>query len=85
MNLCKYGKMLEPYFGVPKEGIHRFRIMNLAVMDIIMSLIGALIISYFSGIRFIYSMLIVFLSGIILHKLLCVDTTINRLLFGKIE
>ena len=46
MSLCKY----KDYFGEPGKGVHSHRIFNIAIVDVAMTLIGALIISYLSGI-----------------------------------
>ena len=76
-NLCKYKNAL----GKPGKGIHSYRIFNIAIMDVIMTLIVALILSYLFNIKFIYLSLILFILGIILHRIFCVRTTIDKLLF----
>ena len=53
MSLCKY----KDYFGEPGKGVHSYRIFNIAIVDVVMTLIGALIISYLSGIKFIWTAL----------------------------
>jgi len=75
--LYKYKDIL----GVPKTGIHSYRIFNLAVADIIMTIIGAKIISYIFKFSFIKTLLFLFLMGIFLHRLFYVRTTIDKLLF----
>ena len=77
MSLCKY----KNYFGEPGKGVHSYRIFNIAIVDVMMTLIGALIISYLSGIKFIWSALGLFLVGILLHRVFCVRTTLDKLLF----
>ena len=77
MSLCKY----KNYFGEPGKGVHSYRIFNIAIVDMMMTLIGAIIISYLSGIKFIWSALGLFLVGILLHRVFCVRTTIDKLLF----
>jgi len=76
-NLCKYKNAL----GKPGKGIHSYRIFNIAIMDVIMTLIGAVILSYLFNVKFIYLSIILFILGIILHRLFCVRTTIDKLLF----
>ena len=76
MSLCKY----KNYFGEPGKGVHSYRIFNIAIVDMMMTLIGALIISYLSGIKFIWSALGLFLIGILLHRVFCVRTTLDKLL-----
>ena len=77
MNLCKYKDAL----GKPNEGIHSYRIFNIAIADVIMTFIGAFIISYFYNISFIRTSIFLFILGIILHRIFCVKTTIDKLLF----
>ena len=78
MDLCKYKNSL----GVPHQGIHSYRLFGLAIVDVIFTIIGAMIISYFSKQSFIYTLVFLFLLGIILHRLFCVRTTIDKLLFN---
>jgi hypothetical protein len=77
MSLCKYKNVL----GVPNKGIHSYRFMGLAIMDVIMTIILAFFISYFLKISFLYTTISLFALGIILHRLFCVRTTIDKLLF----
>ena len=79
MNLCKYKNAL----GVPNEGAHSYRILDFAVVDIIMTILLAILISYFSKISFLYTSIFLFVLGIILHRLFCVRTTVDKLLFPK--
>ena len=77
MNLCKYKDAL----GKPDVGIHSYRIFNIAIADVIMTFIAAFIISYFYNISFIKTSIFLFILGIILHRIFCVKTTIDKLLF----
>jgi hypothetical protein len=77
MNLCKYKNLL----GKPNKGIHSYRFMGLAIVDIIMTLLGAALIAYFTKYSFLTISIILFILGIILHRLFCVRTTIDKLLF----
>jgi hypothetical protein len=79
MNLCKYKDAL----GKPDVGIHSYRIFNIAIADVIMTFIGAFIISYFYNISFVKTSIFLFILGIILHRIFCVETTIDKLLFFK--
>ena len=78
MSLCKY----KDYFGEPGKGVHSHRIFNIAIVDVAMTLIGALIISYLSGIKFIWAALGLFILGILLHRVFCVRTTLDKAIFG---
>ena len=77
MNLCKYKNVL----GEPGKGIHSYRLFGIAIADVIMTIISAFAISYFSNYSFIKILIFLFLSGIILHKIFCVRTTLDKLLF----
>ena len=77
MNLCKYKDAL----GKPGIGIHSYRIFNIAIADVIMTFIGAFVISYSLNISFIKTSIFLFILGIILHRIFCVQTTIDKLLF----
>ncbi len=78
LNLCKYKDAI----GVPGKGVHSIRIGNIAIADVISTIIGAYIISYFANMSFIWTLVGLFIAGIILHRLFCVRTTIDKLIFG---
>ena len=78
MSLCKYKNAL----GVPGKGIHSYRFLNLAIMDVLMTILAAFIISYFFKVSFACICAVLFILGIILHRLFCVRTTIDKLLFS---
>jgi hypothetical protein len=77
---CDYSEI----FGKVKEGVHSYRIFDVAIIDVVMTMIGA----YFLQKTFLkkygyYEVLLgLFLLGIILHRLFCVRTTIDKLLFS---
>ena len=78
MNLCKYKNAL----GVPGKGVHSYRIFNISVVDVLLTIIGAWIIAKVFNWPFLATLIGLFLLGIILHKIFCVKTTIDKLLFG---
>ena len=75
--LCKYKNAL----GIPNKGVHQYRIFNIAIFDVLLTIILSLIISYIFNINFLLTLIILFLLGIILHRIFCVRTTIDKLLF----
>jgi hypothetical protein len=79
MNLCKYKNAL----GVPGEGIHSYRIFNIAIVDVIMTFIGGLIISYLFNTNLLKTLIVLFILGILLHKIFCVRTTVDKWLFSN--
>ena len=74
--VCEYKNSL----GVPGEGVHR-HVMGFAVADIVMTLIGAWLISYLTNWSFLYVAVLLFILGIVLHRIFCVRTTIDKILF----
>jgi hypothetical protein len=67
--------------GEPNKGIHSYRLFGVAIADVIMTIIAAAIIAYFRKQSFISVLLFLFLLGIVLHRIFCVRTTIDKLLF----
>jgi uncharacterized membrane protein len=76
-DLCKYKNVL----GKPRKGIHSYRLFGVAIADVIMTLIGALILAYVFNWSFIYTALGLFILGIVLHRFFCVRTTLDKVLF----
>jgi len=74
---CQY----KDIFGAPNTGVHSYRLFNIAVVDLGMTIVFAGIITIFTKIRFIFTFSTLMLLAIFLHWLFCVDTTINKLLF----
>ena len=66
--------------GIPGKGVH-FHVFGIAIMDVLMTIIGAGILSYIFKWNFLIILIVLFLIGIILHRLFCVNTTIDKLLF----
>jgi hypothetical protein len=76
-NLCKY----KDIFGKPNQGAHSYRIFNIAIVDVLLTILVAYILSIFTGYKFIYTLIFMFILGIISHRIFCVRTTIDKLLF----
>ena len=77
--LCEYSNIL----GKVNQGIHSYRLFNLAIMDVLMTFIGSYFLQkyYFKKYSYLQVTIGLFLLGIILHRLFCVRTTIDKLLF----
>lgn len=78
MNLCKY----KDIFGKPNEGVHSIRVFDIAVIDVISTMVVAFLFSYYFKWYFLYSLLGFFLLGILCHRVFCVRTTVDKLLFS---
>jgi hypothetical protein len=77
MKLCEY----KDIFGSPNEGVHKYRIFNIAIVDVFLTIIISLIISNIFNLNFIITLIVLFLLGIIMHRIFCVRTTIDKFLF----
>jgi uncharacterized membrane protein YgaE (UPF0421/DUF939 family) len=78
MNLCQFRDI----FGKPNQGVHSIRFMGIAIVDFILTVLVAFIISYLFGFNFWAILIILILSGIILHRVFCVKTAVNKVIFG---
>jgi hypothetical protein len=76
--LCYY----KDIFGAPNQGTHSYRIFNIAIVDLVFTIFGGYLISLFFKINFIEITLVLLLLGIIFHRIFCVKTTINNLIFN---
>lgn len=90
MDLCKYKNL----FGELNTGVHSYRVFDLAIFDILSTVIFGFVFhqiviirllnirkNYFTS--FFIVLLVLFVSGIILHRLFCVRTTVDKWLFSK--
>lgn len=78
VDLCKY----KDIFGRPREGAHAYRIFDVAVVDIAATIVVAFIIARAFGFVFWKSLVVLFILGIILHRMFCVRTTVDKWVFG---
>ena len=81
---CPFKKYSE-IFGKPNTGFHSFRVFDIAILDLLGTICISGLISYIFNFNFFLVLFIALLLGIILHRLFCVDTTINKLIFGKVN
>jgi ABC-type spermidine/putrescine transport system permease subunit I len=76
---CQYQNI----FGKPKTGAHSIRILDIAIIDVILTIVlGYIINLFYPTYSFQKILIILFILGIVLHRLFCVRTTIDKLLFG---
>jgi len=85
MTLCKYKNI----FGELNKGIHSIRVCNIAIFDVLATIISGILIQTFLlkichfYIELSIILILLFGIGILLHRLFCVRTTIDKLLFKK--
>lgn len=84
LDLCKHRWV----FGKEGEGAHSLRLFDLAVVDVAFTLAGAALFAAgtgrFTGPRFAAAAAALFLLGIALHRLFCVNSTVNKAIFGVV-
>jgi uncharacterized membrane protein YcaP (DUF421 family) len=73
VNLCKYKNI----FGKPREGVHSIRILDIAIVDVLATIISAFLFAKLFNLSFLTTLVILFLLGILMHWLFCVETTVN--------
>lgn len=81
---CQYSNI----FGEPNTGFHTYRIFNIAIVDVIATFILAKFFQIIGNklsfnLTYWGYLLIFFILGIFFHRLFCVKTTIDKLLFIK--
>jgi len=79
MNLCQ----LKGIFGKIGTGAHAYRIANIAVVDLGLTILAAILISKWVKFGFWQVLGALLLLAIVSHRLFCVRTTIDKLLFSK--
>ena len=77
---CKY----KDFFGKPKEGAHSYRYMNIALVDVAFTILLAKFFQFYflNKYNIFIILFFTFILGILIHRLFCVKTTIDKLLFG---
>jgi hypothetical protein len=83
MDLCnsQIKKDLDNLIGLPGQGIHSYRIFNIAYMDVIIVLVAAILIAWAMNWSYMKTIVGIFILGIVVHKVLCVGTTVDKALF----
>ena len=78
VNLCKYKDII----GKPNTGLrHKYRLFDFAVIDISVTILAGFLLSWFFKWNLWYTLGGIFLLGVISHRIFCVRTTVDKLLF----
>jgi len=76
--LCQYKNIL----GEIGKGAHSYRILNIAIVDVALTIVAAYMIHLLLPMyNFFFILFILIILGIILHRIFCVRTTIDKILF----
>jgi len=74
---CQYKNI----FGEPGTGAHKYRLGGFAIVDVLLTILAAFLFSYLTNVEFWKCVVGGFLLGIVAHRLFCVRTTVDKLLF----
>jgi hypothetical protein len=77
VDLCKYKDII----GKPNTGIHKYRFFDIAVLDVAVTILAGFLLSWFFKWNVWYTLGGIFLLGIISHRIFCVRSTVDKLLF----
>jgi hypothetical protein len=75
---CQYKNI----FGEVGKGIHSYRVFDIAIVDVLLTLLLAYLISIiFPGYSYLLILILLFILGILLHRIFCVRTTVDKMIF----
>ena len=69
---------MKDIFGKSGEGAHKFRFGNVAIVDTLLTIIIAYVISYFTDVPITLLLIILFTLAIFFHWLFCVKSPVNN-------
>jgi len=75
---CQYKNSL----GIPGQGVHT-HFMGIAWRDTLATIVGGLVLALIFKFNILYTILALFVLGILLHRLFCVRTTADKFLFPE--
>jgi hypothetical protein len=73
MSFCPFNKF-NKIFGTPGKGAHSFRLLHSALVDYVLTLVGAILIAYLTNIPVVLTTISLFIIGIIIHILFGIPT-----------
>ena len=77
LSLCPYKYL----FGEPNKGIHKYRLFDISIFDVIVTILIAFFFSEYFKINFYEITIALFLLGIIIHRIFCIKTTVDKIIF----
>lgn len=82
MGLCAFRHI----FGKERQGAHALRlpVLDLAAVDVALTALAALAIAKAGGWSYWLVLALLLLAGIALHRIFCVNTTLNMWIFGRV-
>lgn len=80
MDLCRYRHL----FGKPREttGLRKYRLGGIALLDVLVTLLVTSFFIVVFRLPWVETIVFAFLLGIVVHRLFCVRTAVDVMLFG---
>lgn len=78
--LCQYRDAL----GEPGKGVHAVRVGGIAVVDLLLTLLVGAGLAHVFGWRVELTWLALLGLGVFVHRLFCVNSTVNQWIFGRV-
>ena len=75
-------KDLDGIIGLPGEGVHSYRIFNIAYVDVIVVLVAAILLAWVMKWSYAKTIIGMFLLGIIVHRDFGVKSEVDKILFS---
>lgn len=76
--LCKFKHI----FGKERQGFHAIRVFDLAILDVIGTIMIGFLISKYLKVNIIAVITLLFATAMFVHRLFGVNTKLNTLIFG---
>ena len=71
-------KQFSDIFGAPGTGVHRFRVLDVAIVDYLLSIVLAFAVAYQFNIPVVIATILVLSLGILFHYLFGLETSAVR-------
>ena len=71
--MCLFSKYKD-IFGLPSQGVHAYKFLNTAIVDYILTIILAIVVSTVTSFPLVLSTISMFVLGIIMHVLFDIET-----------
>lgn len=65
-------------FGKSNEGVHKYRLLDTPIVDYVMTIVLAALITKITGIPWVVTTIVAFILSITLHILFGVETTVTN-------
>jgi hypothetical protein len=63
-------------FGKPNEGVHSYRLFGVAIVDVISTVVGVVLIAWFLNVSWWKTLIVAFVLGEIMHYIFGVQTAV---------